>query len=206
MVNKKLILFDLDGVLIDSKANMKTAWGEVCQKHNINVSFENYFLHIGRPFSNILNIIGISENHISIEETFKIASLESINEITFFNNVKDVLQELVCNNFKIGVVTSKDLMRTEIILSQLSTPFSIVRTPNNFYRGKPAPDHLLQAISISNLDPDQTLYIGDMLVDYQASKRAKIDYIHANWGYEDNLEEGVLTLDDILELKSLLLS
>ena len=37
----KLILFDLDGVLIDSEKNMKTAWQEVRKKFNIKVKFKN---------------------------------------------------------------------------------------------------------------------------------------------------------------------
>ena len=206
MNNKQLILFDLDGVLIDSRENMKVAWGVVCQNHNIKISFEQYFSHIGRPFLDILNIMGIEENEKEIEKTFKISSLESLSKIAFYNNVESVLHELISNNIKIGVVTSKDSIRTKNILSRLSVPFSVVRTPDSVYRGKPAPDHLLQAVSISNLDPDQAIYIGDMMVDYEASIRARIDYAHANWGYEKNPKKGVLVLNDIIDLRDLLLN
>ena len=45
----KLVLFDLDGVLIDSKENMRCAW-IVKKKFNLKQSFENYFKNIGLPF------------------------------------------------------------------------------------------------------------------------------------------------------------
>ena len=35
-LKKKVIIFDLDGVLIDSKSNMKKAWGDVQKKLNLH--------------------------------------------------------------------------------------------------------------------------------------------------------------------------
>jgi phosphoglycolate phosphatase len=206
MKNKKLILFDLDGVLIDSKKNMQIAWESVCHQHNINTEFEEYFMNIGRPFQDILHILGIDKDQQIIEKSFKSASLKYLDKVVFYDNVESVLQELVNNKLKIGIVTSKDLARTKIILSKLSNSFSVIRTPDDTFRGKPSPDHLLQAISISNEDPDNTLYIGDMLVDYQASLRAKIDYAHAKWGYQNNSESGIIKLNNMIDLKTLLLN
>jgi beta-phosphoglucomutase-like phosphatase (HAD superfamily) len=39
---KKLILFDLDGVLLNSKRNMELSWGAVCERHDVNVEFEDF--------------------------------------------------------------------------------------------------------------------------------------------------------------------
>ena len=46
----KFFIFDLDGVLFDSKKNMKKSWNSVKKKHKINCSFESYFNKIGLPF------------------------------------------------------------------------------------------------------------------------------------------------------------
>ena len=40
---KKIYLFDLDGVLIDSKKNMQLSWNELSVKNNINVPFFKLF-------------------------------------------------------------------------------------------------------------------------------------------------------------------
>ena len=41
----KMIVFDLDGVLIDSRENMKVSWQQVNKKLNFGVKFSDYFLH-----------------------------------------------------------------------------------------------------------------------------------------------------------------
>ena len=40
---KKLVLFDLDGVLVDSKKNMKHSWDLTSKQFDLNVPFSRYF-------------------------------------------------------------------------------------------------------------------------------------------------------------------
>ena len=47
---KKLILFDFDGVLFDSKKNMEISWQRVMQKFQIKKNFSHYEKFIGLPF------------------------------------------------------------------------------------------------------------------------------------------------------------
>ena len=83
----------------------------------------------------------------------------------------------------LGIVTSKDAVRTNAVISQLKLKFVTIQSPAAPYRGKPAPDHLLLAMAVAGVDPKETVYIGDMDTDYQAAVRAGIDYVHASWGY-----------------------
>jgi len=183
---KKLILFDLDGVLIDSKKNMEMAWQVVQEKMNVPVAFEEYFKHIGKPFKNIMEALELDAWTYEIESLFKEQSILNIDEVNFYPNVETVLSQLG-KTYQLGIITSKDRERTGLILSRLNNKFEVVATPNDALRGKPAPDHLLHAMAIRNVDPSETIYIGDMEVDLVAARRAKIDYIHALWGYESDV-------------------
>ena len=51
---KKLIVFDLDGVLINSLGNMKKSWDEAIKNLPIDIDFKKYQKHIGKPFMDIL--------------------------------------------------------------------------------------------------------------------------------------------------------
>ena len=54
MKNKiKLVIFDLDGVLIDSKQNMKVSWNAARKKFNLKQKFKDYFQYVGLPFNKI---------------------------------------------------------------------------------------------------------------------------------------------------------
>ena len=57
MNKKKLIIFDVDGVLFDSLKNMETAWKYTTNKFHINVGFDNYVKYLGLPFIAILQRI-----------------------------------------------------------------------------------------------------------------------------------------------------
>ena len=50
---KKIILLDLDGVLINSLKNMRTSWNNTRKKFNIKHTFNDYEKLIGLPFYSI---------------------------------------------------------------------------------------------------------------------------------------------------------
>ena len=62
MVKKiKAVLFDFDGVLIDSIPVMKLAWSSVESKYNIQNNFEEFRQYIGIPFPEILEKLSINK-------------------------------------------------------------------------------------------------------------------------------------------------
>ena len=203
---KKLILFDLDGVLLNSKRNMELSWGAVCKRYDVNVEFEDYFSNIGRPFKDILDILKINANQTDIEKTFNDVSTQLIDQIELYEGVESVLGQLANNNIKIGIVTSKNTIKTQKILDLHGFAFDIVQTPNDTLRGKPAPDHILYAMSELNMNASDTLYIGDMDVDYEAAKRAHVNYVHALWGYGVCNDGNAIKLENITQLLSIILN
>jgi phosphoglycolate phosphatase len=196
---KKLVLFDLDGVLLDSHDNMEKAWSEVREKTGLNVPFSDYFALIGRPFQDILKCLGLTEKLAEIEEAYMAASLYFLSNATFYPKTRETLAALQAQGRQLGIVTSKDAVRTKAVISQLKLNFSTIQCPTAPYRGKPAPDHLLLAMAEAGVDPKDTVYIGDMDTDYQAAVRAGIDYVHASWGYGLPIE-AVPSLDSIDQL------
>jgi phosphoglycolate phosphatase len=184
MKNKTLYLFDLDGVIIDSKKNMELSWNKVNKTFKLNIPFEKYFALIGRDFKEILKKLKIKNRNLdTIEKTFKIASLNYFNKYKLFPRVKKVLEILKKKKIKIGVVTSKDCTRTKKILKKFSLKFNEVRCSNGILSGKPKPDKILSILLKLKITKANTVYVGDMLVDKKTAKNAGVDYIHALYGY-----------------------
>ena len=203
-MNKKLVLFDLDGVLVDSKHNMMLSWNAVREKHNIDVKFKDYFENIGRPFSDILDILNIKENQNDIAQTYNKVSKQMISKVSFYEGAKSVLIQLTDKAIKTGIVTSKDTLRCQFFLDLLGFEFDIVQTPNEKLQGKPAPDHLLYAMSELGVSAADTIYMGDMNVDFLAAKNAQVDYIHAMWGYGVCSDENTIKLKEISQLMEII--
>ena len=90
---KKLLIFDLDGVIFNSKKNMEIAWNKTSEKFNLNINFSKYFSKIGMPFMEILKSLEV-EPRKDIYKCFKDASLENINVIKPYKNVTKMLHKL----------------------------------------------------------------------------------------------------------------
>ena len=198
---KKAYIFDLDGVLIDSKHMMEQSWN-ICElEHKLTQPFEEYFKHIGMPFRDILKVIGIEDNHDAIKHTYDKASIELMEYcLEFYDDVETVLGYLKQEN-KIAVVTSKTAERTNVILDRLDVEFDYVVSPKKGLRGKPAPDQILFCLAMTQTDPKDAVYIGDMQVDYEAATRAGIDFIHASYGYGkcDHSVKSIKNLNSLLD-------
>ena len=198
--DKTLVLFDLDGVIIDSRPNMEKAWEAVCQQTGRDVEFDRYFALIGRSFSDIMEKLGLTAISDQAEMIFRITSMQHLDLAGFFEGASDTLVALQKRGIKLGIVTSKDKLRTNAILAMLPVDFTVIQTPNRTLRGKPAPDHLLVAMANACTDPANSIYIGDMDPDYEAAERAGIDYLHASWGYGERPASSVRQVDTFRDI------
>ena len=180
----KLIIFDLDGVLINSKNNMFSAWLYVLKKFKLNISFNQYFKYIGIPFENILSKFKINiKHHKQIKETFSKESLKNISQIKLYPNVIKIINLLKKKNIKLAIVTSKDKLRSKKIVKRLKINIKQIFSPEKKLRGKPYPDQLIKTLKINNIKAKNAVYVGDTKFDFLAAKRAGIKFIFANYGY-----------------------
>ena len=179
----QFIVFDLDGVLIDSRANMEAAWRDVQARCGYAVPFERYFAHIGLPFRDILRNLGLTDRLDEAEVTYARASIEYFDLIRVYPGVRDALAHLQRAGALLGIVTSKDAVRTALAVERIGIAFDAVQAPATGLRGKPSPDQLLAAAHALGIPPAEVLYVGDMAVDALTARNAGAQYAHAAWGY-----------------------
>ena len=83
----QVIIFDFDGVLIDSKKNMEISWNKTKKKFHLNYSFKKYFKFIGKPFRDILVSLGVKKSFIQIEKNFIYESVKNFYKIKVYKDV-----------------------------------------------------------------------------------------------------------------------
>ena len=78
---KKLIIFDLDGVLIDSISNMRAALKMTSLSLKIKLEFSSYIKYLGLPFEIIMKKMGIKKDIKKIKAKYSFFSKKTIHKI-----------------------------------------------------------------------------------------------------------------------------
>lgn len=196
---KKLIIFDLDGVIVNSLVNMRISWNYISKKHNLNVSFSEYKKYIGLPFKKILKNLNILSNQDILFNEYNKISKKNLNRVFFYKNIKSTFKILRSQHY-LAVFTSKNKERTNIILSKLNINFDAVITPEDLKKAKPHPEGVKKIINIVNISPKLTYFVGDSIYDEICAKKAKVNFIFASWGYGINSGDAVKKIKNIKEI------
>jgi len=206
-VNKKLIIFDFDGVLINSEKNMQLTWDKTIKNFKeYNINFREYKDNIGLPFNKILENLSIKKKDFKqITNYYKKNSLYYQNKIKLFKGVKPLIKKLK-KKYKIALFTSKDNYRTKFLIKKFDLKFDFIVAGNDVKKGKPHPEGLKKIMKKLNFRRNSIFYIGDTTYDYYCSKKVKIKYIHVNWGIEKIKKyKDIIFVKNIKQLTKLLL-
>lgn len=191
---KNTILFDMDGVLVDSRPAMEAAWEYIQNTYRIKSQFSDYVEHVGKPFEIILKKLHIEkELHSDIKKSYGEETMRQVGKVKLYKGISYLTKVLHQKGCKIGIVTSKEYYRADYLADKLMLVKHILVTPEMTRHGKPSGEPLEYAMKMLGSNQEECIYIGDMLSDYESAKNAGIDYLHANWGY------GNLNTDKVIQ-------
>ena len=181
MKKKKLIIFDLDGVLINSIQNMNHSLNQVSNSLKIKLNFNEYKKYLGLPFEKVMEKIGVNKNVAEIKKKYIYFSYRNIKKISI-NKKKLSDLKYLRKKFNLAVFTSKDKFRSNKILKKYRI-FSYILTSDDVKKGKPHPEGVYNIIKKFGVSKKNTIYVGDSLYDLNCAKRSGVKYCHAIWGY-----------------------
>ena len=207
----KLIVFDFDGVLIDSRRCMELAWSATCSHYQLDISFSSFFSCVGMKFDDIMSSLGISPDDCpGFADSYFSYAASFFHEIKLFDGVLLGMAKLRAAGYLLAINTSKRKSNTTALLKLLFSGFTFdfICTPDDILsnRGKPAPDSLLLITSSLGVDPSETIYVGDMSVDQDCALRAGVRYYHAGWGFGDFARINTIWFECFEDFSSFLLS
>jgi|TARA_B110001450_G_C17551227_1_gene452757 HAD superfamily hydrolase (TIGR01549 family) len=185
--DKKLIIFDLDGVLIDSLPNMRAALKKTSLSMNIKLKFSEYKKYLGLPFEKIMHKMHIKNDIKKIKSNYSYYSKKNIKNIKIKKTHVKQLNYLK-KDYCLSVFTSKDKIRTKAILNKYKF-FNFIVTSDDVVKGKPYPEGIFKILKKNKVSKKNCIYIGDSIYDYLAAKKAGVNYLHAKWGYEKKLNK-----------------
>jgi 2-phosphoglycolate phosphatase len=192
----KTVLFDLDGTLLDTAADLGMALNDILLQRNL-IPLEQTVIRsvAGRGCKGLLKLgLDMDDTHPDYADhcVTLLANYEKylLQNTAFFPGIEDVLLHLEKKNIPWGIVTNKPQRFTTKILQhlQLDHRAAIVVSGDTLAHSKPHPAPILHACSHIGIIPAECLYIGDAEVDIIASRAAGTSSLVALYGYIEKSE------------------
>jgi len=185
----KAVIFDMDGVLVDTEQFYAQRREEFFSNHNISIQHMKYSDFIGGNMREIWSqILGVDYDQ---DEAAKLHAayleLKDNNPLPYkdllFPDVRDVLEALEKDNFKIGLASSSAMQDIDEMLKVhgLRPYFKSILSGNDLKATKPNPEIYQLSMKALNVKPEETLIIEDSEKGIAAGKAAGATV----WAIED---------------------
>ena len=177
----KGIIFDMDGVLINSEPFHYQVWKEALKKRGINLDYEIYKPCIGSTVQVLMQILhehyGVDEKDDSLPLEVKNLKQEMIEKQGYpplIPYVKDMLERFHEAGYHMAVASSSPQEYIENVTSYwgISPYFQVLVSGEHVEHPKPAPDIFLKTADILGLLPEECLVIEDSENGCRAAKAA----------------------------------
>lgn len=190
--NCKLVVFDLDGTLIDSKMDLVVS---------VNATRRHYALddldprtvesYVGNGAALLIQRAmgeGFSGDELARALDFFIHFYRdhSLDHTVFYPGAQGVIRSLASAGIAQAVLTNKPVRISKEILAGLGLGDAFFRVygGNSFKTKKPDPEGLLRLIEEAATSPEQTLMVGDSTVDIQTARNAGCPSCGVTFGFQ----------------------
>ena len=218
--NKELIIFDLDGTLINSIPDLTLALNIMLKNYDLpSLTIEQTTPFVGngaRPLVRRAMENSMKEEEITevfFEEAFRVYMSaykeNSCIDTYLYPGVMETLKYLHEKGYKMSICTNKPFEFIEPILHKLEIKacFSHWIGENSLQEKKPSAVPLLHIAKTNNVSVEKCLMVGDSKNDILAAQNAKMESIGLNYGYNynENIKDynPTVVLDEFSEIKEL---
>jgi phosphoglycolate phosphatase len=203
----KLLMFDLDGTLVNTAADITNALNYAIEPHGIKkLTVERTISMVGEGITRLVEkLLGEERKPIMQDVLDRFLEYYSDHLLEFsapYPGVRETLQRLAA--YKKAVISNKRESLSKRLLAelQLSDFFDAVLGSDSVQERKPSPKPLIHLMECFSARPEESVMIGDSQYDIQAGRAAGVRTIAATYGYREKrfLAEADLMIGRIDEL------
>ena len=205
-MSKKLIIFDMDGTLVNSSLTIANAINYVRKNLGFEAMDQTEILrmvndHTLNPAKTFYHAEQFDADHERWFSEYYTKNHE--NELVLYDGIKEMLEMLKDEGHALAVATNAYRGSTIESLTHLKVYdyFDAIACYDDVEKGKPYPDMLHKILDELDHSKEKSIFIGDGPRDEMASKNADIPYVMVDWGFTEHTD-AVRTVD---ELKNILL-
>lgn len=178
MKNRRLVIFDLDGTLVD-------AYSAIAMSFNYTMKTLGYPKQgklvirraVGRGDENLLRPFIKNKDKRKALNLYRYHHKTALIKYSrLFPRVKSLLSHLKREKYKIAVASNRPTRFSRILIRRLGLGryFNYVLCADKLKHLKPHPEILNKILQRFSLKPEYALYVGDMTIDARAGRRAKV--------------------------------
>jgi phosphoglycolate phosphatase len=203
----KLIMFDLDGTLVDTAQDITNALNFALEPYGMkSLTLEDTIKLIGEGVSRLVEkILPVEIMHLKNNVMNRFLGYYSehlIGNSKEYPHVKETLKNLI--HVKKAVISNKreDLSKRLLEELRLSEYFDLIIGSDTAGERKPSPVPVLYVITKLGFSPEESIIVGDSNYDIEAGKKAGVKTVAVTYGYRprESLTEADYIIDDIREL------
>jgi phosphoglycolate phosphatase len=196
-MSHRAVIFDLDGTLIDSLADIGMAANSVLESFSLPLHplprYKDFIGEgVGRLFQRALPEANRTEDWITRSATaFQAAYANHWNQKTaLYPGISDLLDVLRTRQIPMAVLSNKPDAFTRKCVDYFLAPwnFAAVAGEKPPTPRKPDPQGALLIAQALQIEPQEILYLGDTPVDMETARRAGMTAIGVAWGFRPAAE------------------
>lgn len=199
----KLVLFDLDGTLIDSERDLATAVNAMLVKYGrkeLPIDVIGTYIGDGAPML-IRRALGDPADREFLQEALNYFLLyyreHKLDSTRTYDGIKEALQQIGASNGvarRMAVLTNKPVRVSRDIIAGLGLydSFFQVYGGNSFETKKPDPLGANTLIKEAGVTPEETVMVGDSQVDVLTARNAGLWSIGVSYGFAPSTLEQVV--------------
>ena len=182
---KRLYIFDMDGLLLDTETLYQQFWFKVLQEKNIDITREELRKIIGMSYDQAKNYF---LNYVDTEEEF--IELRQRREVYFWEHVENIgmplregadqiLSYLRENNIKSALITSTEEQRAKKLMNiaGLNHTFDYMVFSNMVTKTKPDPEMYHYLEKLTDIDKREWIVFEDSYSGLKAANNAGVDVV-----------------------------
>jgi sugar-phosphatase len=169
-VSAEALLFDLDGVLVNSIPAVERVWSRWAEERGFNVQEVLHRAH-GRPSIETLRYLLPDADHEAENRLVEGAEIEDVEGIVPLPGIKELLAALPHDRWAIVTSCTRPLAEVRIRAAGLPTPGLFI-TSNDVRHGKPHPEPYQKGAAGLGFAPDQCIVVEDALAGIASGRNA----------------------------------